>query len=109
MKCLVEIRAITLTTGARDRFHRLYVEEALPRLRRWGFDVVTHGPSLHDDRGYFVVRRFDSLRHRQESEDAYYASDDWRRGPREAMLALMDGYTDVVLELDPAAVEAMRT
>ena len=30
MKYLAEIPAITLATGARDRFHRPYVEEALP-------------------------------------------------------------------------------
>ena len=108
MKHIVEIRAITLTEGGREPFHRLYLEAALPRLRRWGFDVVTHGPSLHDDRSYVVIRRFDSLAHRQESEDAYYGSDDWRNGPREAMLALIDSYTDAVLELDDATVAGLR-
>ena len=41
-------------------------------------------------------------------EDAYYASEDWRQGPREAMVALIENYTDVVLELDDVAVQALR-
>lgn len=105
---IIEIRSITLRPGARDAFHRLYVERALPRLLRWNFDVVRYGPSLHDQDSYFVVRRFDTQAQRQADEDAYYASAEWRQGPREALLALMEGYTDVVLEVDEAAVEALR-
>jgi hypothetical protein len=41
-------------------------------------------------------------------EDAYYASDDWRKGPREALLALIENYTDIVFEMEEAAVEALR-
>ena len=33
-------------------------------------------------------------------EDAFYGSDDWRLGPREAILALLENYIDIVLELD---------
>jgi hypothetical protein len=105
---IIEIRSITLRPGARDAFHRLYVEQALPRLLRWNFDVVRYGPSLHDQDSYFVVRRFDSLAQRQADEEAYYASTEWRQGPREALLALMEGYTDVVPEVNEAAVEALR-
>jgi hypothetical protein len=41
-------------------------------------------------------------------EDTYYASDDWRLGPREAMLALMENYTDIVFELDEVTVQGLR-
>jgi hypothetical protein len=41
-------------------------------------------------------------------EDAYYASDDWRKGPRERILALIENYTDIVLELDEVTVQGMR-
>jgi hypothetical protein len=105
---VIEVRSIHLKTGTREEFHRLYLEEALPRLLRWSFDVVAYGPSLHDETSFYVIRRFESLDHRQRSEDTYYASDDWRKGPREAMLALMEGYADVVLELSDAAVAALR-
>jgi NIPSNAP protein len=108
MNHFIEIRSLNLKPGAREEFHRLYIEEALPLLKRWNFDVVTHGPSLHDENTYYVIRRFDSLAQREQSEDAYYASDDWRKGPREAILALIENYTDIVLELDEVTVQGLR-
>ena len=92
----------------REEFHRLYIEEALPLLKRWNFDVVAHGPSLHDENTYYVIRRFDSLAQREQVEDAYYSSDDWRLGPREVMLILIENYTDIVLELDEVTVQGLR-
>jgi hypothetical protein len=77
MPHLIEIRSINLKPGTRVEFHRLYIEEALPLLKRWNFDVVAHGPSLHDENSYYVIRRYDSLPQREEMEDTYYASDDW--------------------------------
>lgn len=108
MNHIIEIRSLTLKPDSRKEFHRLYVERALPLLKRWDFDVVAHGPSLHDENTYYVIRRYDSLAQREQMEDAYYASDDWRKGPREAMLALIESYTDIVLELDEVTVKGLR-
>ena len=41
-------------------------------------------------------------------ENTYYASDDWREGPRKAILALIESYTDIVLELDNVTVQRLR-
>jgi hypothetical protein len=65
MNHVIEIRSINLKPGKRDVFHRLYIEEALPRLKHWNFDVVAHGPSLHDENSYCVIRRFDILPQRE--------------------------------------------
>ena len=108
MKHFIEIRSLNLKPGRREEFHHLYIAEALPRLRRWKFDVVAYGPSLHDENTYYVIRRYDSLAQREQMEDAYYASDNWRKGPREALLALIENYTDIVFELDEAAVEGLK-
>ena len=108
MKHFIEIRSLNLKPNTREEFHRLYIEEALPLLKRWNFDVVAHAPSPHDENTYYVIRRYDSLTQREQMEDAYYASDDWRKGPREAMLALIENYTDVVLELDEVTVQGLR-
>jgi len=108
MNSVIEVRSIILKPGTREQFHRLYVEVGLPLLRRWNFDVVGYGPSLHDEDSYYVIRRYDSLAQREQAEETYYASDDWRKGPREAMLALMESYTDVVFEVEGAVVEGMR-
>jgi len=45
---VVEIRSYNLTPGTRDRFHQLFLNEALPMLKRWQVDVIAYGPSLHD-------------------------------------------------------------
>jgi NIPSNAP protein len=108
MNYFIEIRTLTLKPNTRDQFHYLYIEEALPRLQRWKFDVVAHGPSVHDENTYYVIRRYASLAQRDQMEDAYYASDDWRKGPREAMLALIEYYNDIVLELDEATINGLR-
>jgi hypothetical protein len=105
---LIEIRSYTLKPGTREEFHRLFLQEALPMLQRWNVDVVAYGPSLHDQDSYFLMRRFDSLVRREESEDAFYGSDEWKQGPRESIIALIENYTEIVLELDEATIDGLR-
>ena len=105
---VVEIRGLNLKPGSRAEFHRLYVERSLPLLRRWNMDVVSFGPSPHDQTSYYVIRAYADLAERQASEDAFYGSDDWKKGPREALLSLIESYTDVVLELDEPTIAALR-
>jgi hypothetical protein len=94
---VVEILTLTLKPGTRNRFHDVYVNQALPLLRKWKFDVVAHGPSRHDENSYFVIRRFQSLEQRQAAEDAYYTSEDWRQGPRDAILSMLEHDAYVVV------------
>jgi hypothetical protein len=108
MNHVVEIRSYNLKPGTREEFHRLFLEEAFPMLQRWKVDVVAYGPSLHDQNSYFLMRRYDNLAHRENSENDFYGSDEWRRGPREAILALIESYTEIVLELDESTVQGMR-
>jgi hypothetical protein len=108
MNHFIEIRSYNLKPGTRNEFHRLFLEEAFPMLKRWSVDVVTYGPSLHDEDSYYLIRCFDSLAHREQSEDAFYGSDEWRKGPREAIIALIENYTEIVLELDEVTVQGLR-
>jgi hypothetical protein len=77
-------------------------------LKRWGVDVVACGPSLHDEDSYFLIRAYASLEDRQASQDAFYDSEEWRQGPRELILALIESYTSVVLEMDETTVQGLR-
>ncbi|HEX9840846.1 MAG TPA: NIPSNAP family protein [Anaerolineales bacterium] len=108
MKYFVEIRLYNLKPGTRNEFHRLVVEKSMPMLERWKVDVVAFGPSLHDEDAYYLIRRYNSLAHREQSEAAFYGSDEWRHGPREAIIALIENYTEIVLELDEATVQGLR-
>lgn len=104
----VEIRSYNLKPGTRAQFHQLFEREALPMLRRWKVDVVSYGPSLHDDDSYYLMRAYVSIEDRQRSEDAFYGSDEWRKGPREAILAAIENYTTVVIQLDDPTLRGLR-
>ena len=108
MSLFLEIRSYNLKPESGDEFHRLFLEEAMPLLKRWNVDVVAYGPSLHDQHSYYLMRRYDSLAQREESENAFYSSDEWRQGPREAILALIENYTEIVMELDDATLQGLR-
>lgn len=105
---IVEIRSYNLKPGTRDRFHQVFVTEALPMLERWKVDVVAYGPSLHDADSYYLMRGYTSPEERQRSEDAFYGSDEWKKGPREAILAAIETYTTVVIRLDRPTFEGLR-
>ena len=108
MSSFVEIRSYALKPGMRGEFDRIASQQAIPMLRRWEVDVVAHGPSPHDDDSYYLIRAYASLADRQQSQDAFYGSQEWKNGPRAAILALIENFTSVVLELEPATVEALR-
>jgi NIPSNAP len=105
---VIEIRAYTLKPGTRESFHDLFVRQSLPLLRRHNVDVIAYGPSLHDALSYYLVRSFSSLDDRMRSEDAFYASKEWREGPRDRVLAAIETYSTVVVSVDPETVRAMR-
>jgi len=105
---MIEIRSYNLKPGTRDRFHQRFERESLPMLRRWNVDVVAYGPSLHDRDSWYLMRAYPSLEERQRSEDAFYGSDEWKKGPREAVLADIDGYTTLVLRLDAETLRRLR-
>lgn len=108
MNHFLEIRSYNLKPGTRDEFHRLFLEEAYPMLKRWNVDVVAYGPSLHDENSYYLMRRFDSLADREQSENDFYGSDEWRQGPRGAIIALIENYTEIMLELDGDTIQGLR-
>ena len=108
MSKFVEIRSYALKPGTREEFDRIVTQQAIPMLRRWEVDVVAHGPSPHDDDSYFLIRAYASLADRQQSQDAFYGSQEWKDGPRAAILEPIENFVSIVLELEPAMVEALR-
>jgi len=109
MSRFVEFRSYTLRPGSGAAFHMLVLEKSLPLLHKWKIDVLAAGPSVHDQDSYFLIRVYDSLEQRQQSQDSFYGSADWRQGPREAIVALIDSSTSIVVELSEESVAALRT
>jgi hypothetical protein len=97
---VVEIRSYTLLPGTRAAFHQLVVEKSLPMLQRWKIGVGGYGPSLQEDSSYYLIRVYTGLEERQRTEDAFYGSDEWKKGPREAILSKIIHYTTVILPVD---------
>jgi hypothetical protein len=108
MSRFVEFRAYNLRPGTGPEFHALVTEKSLPLLRKWRVDVIAAGPSLHDSDSYLLIRAYDNLEHRRVSQEQFYASPDWRQGPRESIVALIESDTSVVVELTDASIDALR-
>jgi len=108
MQRLVEIRSYKLKPGSGAAFHDLVVNQSMPLVRAFGMDVVAFGQSMDNPDAYFLVRAYDSLEHRRSSQEAFYSSAEWRNGPRQSIIELIEADWDIVLWLTPAAVDAMR-
>jgi hypothetical protein len=108
MDLYLEIRSYNLKPGADADFCRLFVEQALPMLAGWEVDVVAWGPSPHDPASFYLMRAYPSLEARQHDQDAFYGSEEWRQGPREALLACIDSYTSIVILVDEATLAGLR-
>lgn len=109
MKRLLEVRTYHLKPGSGARFHDLVSNQSTPLLHAWGMEVVAFGPSLHDPDAYFLMRAYDDLEHLHASQEAFYASDAWRKGPREAIVELILSDANAVLWLSPDAIDAIRS
>lgn len=103
---VLEIRTYRIRDGKRDEFGRR-VSAVLPLLQRYGIDVVGHGPSIEDAEHYVLLRSFASLDERDEQERDFYEGDEWRAGPREGILELIETYHTVVLRSTPEAVRTL--
>ena len=108
MKRIVEIRSYALKPGAVSEFHSIVTSTAVPLLRARGFDVVAFGPSPHDPNAYFLVRAFDGLSQLRAQEEAFYSSDSWRQGPREAIVSRIESYLDTILWLSDESISDLR-
>jgi len=108
MNRLIEIRAYKLKPGSTAEFHAVVSTQAVPMLREWGTDVVSFGPSAHEADTYFLVRSYESLEDLNARQDAFYGSEAWRSGPREAVIGKIETYLSTVLWLSEAGVASMR-
>src|ERR687887_98190 len=92
-----EILTLDIKPGRKDEFHNVYVAQSVPLLKKWNFNLVAYGPSLHDANSYYVIRRFKNLDDREKSENAFYNSDDWKSGPRDAIMGLVEHFAYAVV------------
>jgi hypothetical protein len=94
---VVDLRTYRLVSGVRDEFDRIFREAALPMLRRRGIKVTGFGPSLVDDRHYYLARAFPSELERERQLRSFYESDEWRSTYADSVEALIDSFHHLVV------------
>ena len=97
---IVEIRNYLIKKEKRDKFHHLVENGSIPMLNRWNVKVVAFGKSLHDNNSYYLIRKYDSLEQREESQNAFYNSEEWTNNYDKAIMELIENYTTSVIEID---------
>jgi hypothetical protein len=109
MKQIIEIRGYKLKPGTADAFHQVMQQRSVPLLLAAGTDVVAARSSLHSSDSYLLIRAYQDLSHRQQSQNSFYASQAWLQGPCDAVMACIDSYTTAVVEADQALIESLRS
>jgi hypothetical protein len=97
---MVEIRTYKLKKGTSKLYEKVFTEQSLPMLKRWNVDVINYGFSLDDEETFYLIRGYKSLEDRQQSQDTFYGSDEWKNGPREAILSCIETYNSMIIEAD---------
>lgn len=105
---LVEIRTYKLKSGAAARFVAVF-QDALPLVRESGMDVVAFGRSDHEYESFYLIRAYNDRAHLEAQQNAFYSSDAWRSGPREALIACLDDYLNTLIWLSEQSVEDLRS
>lgn len=108
MNKVIEILLYTLKPGTGPDFHKIMQEISVPLHKKTGMDVVAFGNSLHDSDAYYLIRAYDSLEQLNSSQDHFYASDAWRKGPRADIIGRIATSLRTVMPLDSNAVEKLR-
>ncbi|WP_205951869.1 NIPSNAP family protein [Pantoea stewartii] len=104
----VELLQYGLKPGTGRDFHKIMVEKSAPLHREAGIDIIAFGNSAHDVDAYYLIRSFDNMAHMEASQAAFYLSDEWKRGPREAIIERIQTCVKSVLILSETAINALR-
>lgn len=105
---VIEILQYRLKSQSGQAFHQIMREISVPLHAQQGIDVVAYGHSLHDLDSYYLIRAFESEAKRQQQLETFYASDDWRHGPRESIICLIESSLTSVIRLPVQAINALR-
>ena len=104
----LEILQYTLCTGTVTVFHAIMQEVSVPLHQRHEIDVVSFGNSLHDSDCYYLIRAFDNSESMTTVLNTFYASSEWRNGPRQDIIGSIETSMKTVINLPPESVNGLR-
>ncbi len=102
---ITEFRIYKLKENTRIEFNEVFIKQSLPLLKRWNVDVVDYGFSLIDGDSFYLIRNYKSLEERQQSQDAFYGSDEWIGGPEKSIMNCIDTYNTTIVERDKLSIK----
>jgi hypothetical protein len=104
----VELMHYILQPGTGQEFHEIMAGKSAPLHREAGIDIVAFGCSLHDEDSYYLLRAFDNIEHMKASQEAFYESEAWQEGPREAIIERIKTSVKSVITLPEAVIDGLR-
>ena len=96
-EAVLDLRTYRIVPGRRDEFDRIFREEVLPMLQARGIEVTGYGPSLADDRHYYLARAFPSEAERERELRSFYESDEWLSTYAAIVTALVESFHHLVV------------
>ncbi len=106
---ITEIRTYKLKKDSNKIFEKVFTEQSLPMLKRWNVNVIDFGFSLIDKDSYYLIRGYENLEQRKQSQDAFYGSKEWINGPNETVMDCIETYNTVVVESTKLTIQKNET
>lgn len=97
-KMITEIRIYKLKENSAQTFNKVFTEQSLPMMKRWKIHVVDYGFSLIDKDSFYLIRNYDNIEQRKESQDAFYGSAEWINGPENEIMNCIDTYNTTLID-----------
>jgi hypothetical protein len=95
---VTEIRIYKLKENKAALFYKVFLEQSLPMMKRWQVNILDYGFSLIDNDSFYLIRSYESIEHRSESQNAFYGSDEWINGPEKLIMECIHTYNTSVVD-----------
>ena len=95
---ITEIRIYKLRENTASVFHKVFTEQSIPMMKRWNVNVLDYGFSLIDKNSFYLIRNYESIEQRKESQDAFYGSDEWINGPEKQIMECIETYNTSIVD-----------
>ena len=102
---ITEIRIYKLKENTEAEFNKVFTEQSLPMMKRWKVNVVDYGFSLIDKNSFYLIRSYENLEQRKESQDAFYGSNEWIDGPEKQIMSCIDTYNTTIVDSEKLNIE----
>jgi len=102
---ITEIRIYKLKENTAAEFNKVFTEQSLAMMKCWKVNVVDYGFSLIDKNSFYLIRSYENLEQRKESQDAFYGSNEWINGPEKQIMSCIDTYNTTIVDSEKLNIE----